>query len=141
MGGGLPIRQTVRKMDMFLTPLPAFNLNGKQVLRTACGGIVTFVIVYTTFMFASLKFTHLVNRYNPQVNSYVNRNAFDYGDEFEMGSQQFRMAFAVERHATRENIHDLRYLKWYAAGIHWREGHGKQVVEIPMHPCDEDDYE
>lgn len=131
----------MRRMDMFLTPLPNFNLNGRQALRTPVGGAVTSVIFYTIIMYAALKLTHLLDRHNPNINSYTNRNAFEYSDEFEMGSQGFRMAFGVERHKTREVLDDPRYVKWYAAAIDWDDAKGRQVKEIPMHPCTKEDYD
>lgn len=53
------------KIDMFDTPIPGFNINGKGKLRTAAGGLISFVILYVSLMFASLKFMHLLQKHNP----------------------------------------------------------------------------
>lgn len=67
-------------LDMFKEPLPAFNIEGEGHIRTYCGGCVSLIIVYVLFLFAMLKLTHLMSRQNPQVNTYVEREAFDESD-------------------------------------------------------------
>ena len=65
---GLGISSMLQRMDMFLSPVPSFNIDGRSHLTTMTGGIITFAILYVTFLYATLKFTHLMSKHNPSVN-------------------------------------------------------------------------
>ena len=75
---GLP--RMLLTLDMFGSPLPAFNVRGEQSVRTHCGGCVSLLIMYLTFIFATLKLQHLMSKHNPSVNYFVERDAFDESD-------------------------------------------------------------
>ena len=141
---GLGLGSTFKKLDIFLTPVPGFNLNGRNHLRTGIGGILSFLILYISVMFAAYKFAHLISRHNPQVNSYVNYNAFTFDDIFNAKDEGFKMAFALERHISGEIIddskEDMRYFKWFAQYNKYVDGE-RHMHEIPMKPCTQADYE
>jgi len=56
------------KLDLFGASLPGFSLAGEEKVRTHIGGLVSFVIAYTTLLFGLLKLNHLLTKHNPQVN-------------------------------------------------------------------------
>ena len=124
---------------MFHIQVPSFNINGRDYLRTGAGGIVSFFILYVTLLFALLKFTHLMSKHNPQVNAYVNPNAYTYEDVFDLKEERFKIAFGLEKHATGEPITDLRYFKW-AAMFYQMLGGEMTIQEIPMRTCTESDF-
>ena len=64
-------------LDMFGAPLPAFNLNGKEKVRTYGGGCMSLSIIYVTFLYATLKLQHLLSKHNPSVNTFLVRDALD----------------------------------------------------------------
>ena len=75
-------------LDMFGTPLPSFNIQGEDQVRTHCGGCVSLLIMYVTFLFATLKLQHLLSKHNPSVNDFVDTDAYDAnfvwsGEDFE----------------------------------------------------------
>ena len=43
----------VKNVDLFKRALPQFNLKGKSDVGTVAGDILSIVILYTTFLFAS----------------------------------------------------------------------------------------
>ena len=65
------------KLDLFGVPLPVFNLRGHDSIKTSTGGIVSMVLMFITFLFASIKMMHLVSRYNPNVSYYVETDFFE----------------------------------------------------------------
>ena len=72
---GLP--KVLLTLDMFGAPLPTFNLKGEEKVRTHCGGCTSLIIIYVTFLFATLKLQHLLSKHNPTVNTFVQRDALD----------------------------------------------------------------
>ena len=81
---GHGVSSMFQSMDMFMSPVPGFNINGRSHVKTMTGGITSFLIIYITFLYATLKFTHLISKHNPSVNSYLRQNALDYDDVFDL---------------------------------------------------------
>ena len=81
---GLGLGSTLKNLDMFHVPIPGFNFNGREYLRTGAGGIISFIICYVTMLFAALKLSHLISKHNPQINTFVNPNAYNYDDVFNL---------------------------------------------------------
>ena len=52
-------------MDIFGAPLPTFNLAGQTIVKTATGGVISFIVFVVFFVYGTLKLTHLINKYNP----------------------------------------------------------------------------
>ena len=47
------------------------------------------IIIYITFMFALLKFVHLVTKHSPQVNSFEVADAYTTDDVFRPAGENF----------------------------------------------------
>ena len=62
-------------------------------------------------MYALLKLEHLSVRKNPMITTNV--SALEAGERFDMGDEDFRMAFAVT-HVEGEPKSDPRYIQWVA---------------------------
>ena len=45
----------VKGVDMFGAPLPSLNISGEATINSHCGGIISLLITYLTFLFAMLK--------------------------------------------------------------------------------------
>ena len=65
-------------------------------------------------MFALHKFTHLILKHNPQVNSYEVKDAFGDDYRFETSESDFMLAVAMEDYNTGEIKNDPKYVKWFA---------------------------
>ena len=61
----------LEKFDNFGEPVPAFNVKGEDMHKTRIGGACSLVIGALVLLFASIKFTHLTSKYNPQMSSYL----------------------------------------------------------------------
>lgn len=101
---------------------------------------MTILIVYVTFVFASLKLMHLLSHHNPQVNESVEIDAFGPDYIYETATGDFMLAVAVEDYLTGEIKHDPRFVKWFAEHIDSVNGVSTST-EVPMHICTEEDYE
>ena len=98
--GGLSTPPFLLNMDMFGSALPTFNLKGKTEIRTACGGTVSLMIIYITFLFASLKLVHLVTKHGPLVNSFEIADAYGFEDIFSSADENFMLAVSLEDYFT-----------------------------------------
>ena len=96
---GLP--KMLLTIDMFRAPLPVFRLQGRESVRTHCGGCMTLLIMYVSFLFAIQKLQHLIAKHNPAINVFVEQAAFDERHVWR-GSENddFMMAFAVVDYVT-----------------------------------------
>lgn len=110
-------------LDMFGAGIPAFNVMGKDQVRTHCGGCLSLVILSVTFLFATLKLQHLLSRHNPSVNTFVEKDAFDDSDIW-LGTdnEDFMLAVTVVDYATGEVKDDPKFVKWYGQYINVTDG-------------------
>ena len=82
------------------------------MVTTRTGGVVTVIIALLVFLYASLKFTHLTTRYNPQMSSYFSDLEDD--EVLDMAEEtDFMIAFSIEDfHKPRQLKNDPKYVKW-----------------------------
>lgn len=111
-GFGMP--RILKELDMFGGPLPTFNIRGKSIVQTHAGGLVSLAILITTLFFAAFKLTALKDRRNPEINIYVEKDAFHNTDRFNVREKNFRMAFGFTDYFIKELKNDKTYIKWYA---------------------------
>lgn len=129
----------LHKLDMFAEPMPSFNLEGKQKVRTYPGGLLSLFIFYLTFMFSVIKLSHLLSRHNPIVNTYLERDVFDETFEFDIQREDLMVAFTLEDYNTLVTKSDTRYVKFFVQYSNMTNG-DRQMHEIGLHPCTEEDY-
>jgi len=127
-------------LDLFSSPLPAFNIRGEDSVRTYTGGCLSLIIMYIAFLFATLKMDHLLSKYNPSVNDYVEMEALDE-DDIWYGSEHddFFMAFSIVDYVSGEVKNDPRFVKWMAQHVHTTDGEWS-FREIPIRVCTDEDY-
>ena len=65
----------IQRIDLFARDLPTFNIGGQKRAGNVIGGILSMAILYLTFIFALTKLLHLAERRNPQVNTYLRKEA------------------------------------------------------------------
>ena len=90
-----------------------FNIGGASYVWTHCGGCVTLMILVVLFLFAVLKLQHLLSNHNPQVNYFVERDAFD--ENYIWNAEQdddFMVAFTVTNFIDGTVKDDPNFVKW-----------------------------
>ena len=58
-----------RNIDIFGKPVPSFNLDGKDTIKTTIGACMTLMILILTLAFGLLKMKDLFERKNPIINT------------------------------------------------------------------------
>ena len=56
-------------IDIFGKPVPSFNLEGKDTIKTTIGACMTLIMLILTLAFGLLKMRHLFERKNPIINT------------------------------------------------------------------------
>ena len=56
------------RLDRFGEPVPAFNIKGKNQVKTAFGGIMTVIIIVFTTGYFFNKFNTIIKKENPILN-------------------------------------------------------------------------
>lgn len=64
------IGKRLKRADIFSESIPSFNIRGQEKVQTYLGGTITLGLVYTTFLFALLKFRHMLFFKNPSIASF-----------------------------------------------------------------------
>ena len=131
--------QFLKKVDLYGRDIPSFSMQGETRVSTSMGGIMTLIIVYVTFLYATLKFQHLVERNNPQVVQWK-KNDVLHDEVFHVDEDKFMMAFAIEDFVTYDSKTDPRYLKWQTVYLEVKDGVTITEREIDTYPCTEGDY-
>lgn len=94
---GLAFPKMLQNVDIFGAPLPSFNLQGASAVKTNAGGCFTLVIMTITLLFGLRKIQEMFMRKNPEIMQFVQENAYEVGDTFNIKDDNFMMAFAIEQ--------------------------------------------
>ena len=62
----------LQRIDKFGEPIPAFNLKGKNQIRTPFGGIMTITIIFFTLGYFLQKLNTILEKENPILNYIIN---------------------------------------------------------------------
>ena len=54
-------------MDIFGVDLPTFNIKGESKVMTVTGGVLMSLVAFVFFIYASLKLSHMLDKYNPNI--------------------------------------------------------------------------
>lgn len=123
---------------MFSAKIPHFTLGGRQRVSTLTGGFVSFTILYVTFLFSITKLKQLMERRNPTVNTFVDTDSLTSEDSFDMSTEGFMMAVALEGFYSGYK-YDPKYIRWVAE-VHTAQDDQYYKKNIPMHECTETDF-
>lgn len=127
----------LKSFDMFSSPLPAFNINGKDSVKTSIGGFMSLIFGYITLIFAINKFQDMAERKNPNINTFVDKDALGTNDRYELTSaNDFIMAFALEDMLT----YKPQFVKWTAE--YWLATDSNIIKRaVNMYKCTEKDLD
>ena len=97
---GFIIFEKLKGLDMYGAPIPSFNMRGESAVQTHAGGFISLVIFFVTTIFCLVKLADMIQRQNPAVTLYVQREAFGDGDGFDLKKENFQIAVALQKHHT-----------------------------------------
>ena len=105
-------------LDSYAQPLPTFNIGGASEVRTHCGGCISLIILLVVFLFATLKMQHLLSNHNPQVNTFLERDAFDESHIWKAEQDDdFMVAFTVTHFIDGTVKDDPNFVKWFVTYV------------------------
>ena len=87
--------EVFKKIDAFGSPLPSFNIKGKERITTIVGGFCTLMLFLTIFCYGLLKFSNLITKPSPIINSYLTENEGE-GYSINLNERNYKFAFTVE---------------------------------------------
>mmetsp|Transcript_27802 Transcript_27802/g.34542 ORF Transcript_27802/g.34542 Transcript_27802/m.34542 type:complete len:192 (-) Transcript_27802:347-922(-) len=128
----------LHKVDIFGASVPSFNIRGKDTIKTYLGGFLSLTILYIIFIFAVMKFQHLMIRKNPLITEFVDKNGIELGEKFDLGDSNFMVAVGMESW-TRGMRDDPKFVHWVATVYTVTDNVSKSEY-YPMHPCTDEDY-
>ena len=100
----------MKRIDLFGTPIPGFNIQGKTSVNTKTGAMVSFIVIFLTLAYSLLKMQHMIVRKNPSIT--VRNGKLDHETTLNLGSDEFMMAFALEDFKAKPIKLDDRYVRW-----------------------------
>ena len=124
---------------MFGRRLPTFNLKGNEMVKTSSGGVMTVSIAFIMFIYATLKFSHLIDKHNPNLAQYVEPNVYDMNERLNLNDINFRFAFTIEGYLEKTMKADPAYVKYLVRIFGIKDGVEYQDF-IPYHKCTDDDW-
>ena len=64
-------------------------------------------------MYASLKFSHLIDKHNPNINSFYQENYYESKEGIDLVERNVKIAFTIEdTYGKKKQKNDPRYVKW-----------------------------
>lgn len=101
---------------------------------------MTLLILGVTFIFATLKFQHMLMRHDPVINTYVEEDGLQ-DMVFDTKNSDFQIAVGLGKYLTNIVYNDPHYLHWIASFyIAGRDENDPESKKVKMHPCTTEDY-
>ena len=129
----------LRGQDMFGSPVPGFNINGKAKVTTWFGGIITVMILTVALGYAVTKTYDLIRRANPVITQNIIADYYDKDFKVDLQNSQQIFAFSAVGTDGQPKV-DPRYVRMIARyDIKDEEGEW-EFENYPLHICTEDDW-
>ena len=71
----ISLQSGLRALDVFKLQVPGFNVRGKTHISSPVGSVLSIVLLLLILFYGANKFTHLMERRNPTITSYTEREA------------------------------------------------------------------
>ena len=130
----------IKMLDLYAEPVPSFNLKGITSFPTLAGGLVSIIIIIIMIMYGSFKLMHFLLRSNPIIGEYVELDAIDSEQKFDLRALNLPFAFTVEGYLDNETKDDPRYVKSFARMMTTHDG-VESETPIGIHQCTDEDFE
>ena len=124
-------------MDIFGVDLPTFNIKGESKVATVTGGLLSFFVGVVFFIYGTLKLSHLMDKYNPNISEVKETNVYTTDTRLNLNDIGFRIAFAVEGYVDQELRDDHRYVKYLARIYTYSAGEETEKF-VPFGKCTDD---
>ena len=132
------LSRLLEHIDAFGEDLPTFNIRGNDKITSTAGGVVTILIAFVVFAFTLVKFTHFMERHNPNMSSYSKQ--IEIGDSLNFGQANTRIAFAIEDYYDPIELKDDdRYVRWVVRMFGKKDDVTYHEL-LPFHRCTEEDF-
>ena len=125
---------TLDAIDCFKKPMPTFNMRGRESIPSYAGCLLSFAIACIMVVYASIKFSHLMTKHNPQISTFTVEGAIDPEDKFNFRDNGLKFAFGIEGFIDQELKEDSRYVKYFARLYGFKDGVTYEKF-IPVHHC------
>ena len=73
----------------------SFNVRGKTKFSTLIGSTLSIVLLLVTLFYGANKLTHLLERRNPTISNFTQRDAVTKEDEINLSDVGIRFAFGI----------------------------------------------
>ena len=130
------VRSFLRECDIFGRPIPAFNIKGKDKVKTAIGGILSAMIMTITLGYTIMNFYDLILKTNPIVSQNSIKNYFGRDYVFELKDSNQIFAFAIVGTDGKPK-YDTRYFRIMAINDVKTEDGKWHFVDRPLRDCTE----
>ena len=141
VGAFSDVGKLVKGLDIFGAPLPQFNLRGEGEVKTLIGGIVSFVIMIVTFLFAAVKMQQLLEYKNPSIAIFNQEIEASVDNSYKV-NEGFMIAFGLDTYG-RGMKNDERYVKWIARHQKATTGspEDRDIKYFPVRYCTDADFD
>ena len=133
------VGERLKTMDLFGVPIPQFNIKGKNRVKTHLGGVMSVITMGLTFMFAVLKFQHLMENRNPSITTFQQEIEANEGNGFSLANEGFMIAFGLDTY-TEGPKNDERIVKWIARNRIKTAAGERMTHFIPVRNCTKADF-
>ena len=65
-------------------------------MSTRIGGFASIVMFIVVLLYASLKFSHLIDKHNPVMNSFYKENYYESQEGIDLSERKVKLAFTIE---------------------------------------------
>lgn len=101
---------------------------------------MTLIMLTILMLYATLKFTKLLKRTNPNVSSFLERAAVSTQEQVNLTEVGMQFAFGVEGYIDKELKDDGRFVKAFARIRGNRDGETYEQM-LPYHRCTKSDWD
>ena len=114
--------EAFKKIDTFGSHLPSFNLKGNEKVNTIVGGFCTLILFMTVFTYGTLKFSNLISKPSPIINSYYTETEMS-DVTLNLNERNYKFAFTIESFfEPNHQKNDPRYVKYLVREYGKRNG-------------------
>ena len=102
-------------------------------MPSTTGGLLSFIIIYVTIMFGTLRFKHMIEKHNPTINAHIDYDSFHSNDHYAANQKNnFNLAFSLEHFFEQRTLNDTSKIKFFAYLL--KADHSKRSsVELPIY--------
>ena len=137
--GAFTIDRFIAGLDIYGLNLPTFNLKGRGIVTTLCGGVFSLIIFMIALSYGLLKMIHLLDKANPNVTVVSDKDVYDFNEILNFGEINFRIAWSIEGYHSREMKNDPKYVKYLVRKVGRKNGESFEKI-MDYHICTEDDW-